>query len=327
MGAIAQMAISPEGSGWGTLAIWFGIAALDHYWPGAQTSPEPRAQTAWHTWLLRLYVPLQLTMLGLAGWVAHGATWPVALGVAFSAGWIAGGQGITFAHELGHSKSKLDRALAWVLMASVGYAHFMVEHYRGHHPRAATYEDPATSRLNESLYAFWPRTVAGGWVSGWRLEGQRLKQMKRHWLQSPLVWCVAINMAGLAAWFALGWWKVMAAWCVMAVVAFTLLEIVNYIEHYGLQRAQVGGKREPFNPMHAWNANHYVTNALLANLQRHSDHHTHAWKPYATLVDSPPPAPQLPTGYAGCLLLAMVPPLWFRIMNPRVATITGAGLR
>ncbi len=205
-------------------------------------------------------------------------------------------------------------------MTSVCYGHFMVEHYRGHHPRAATHDDAATSRFCESLYRFLPRTLWGSLQSGWHLEALRIAQMQSSWLRSPLAWSAAASLmvfvlvaAYLPAQTAI---KVIAYFALQSAVAFVLLEIVNYIEHYGLQRKTVNGRREPFAVMHAWNADNAATNSMLANLQRHSDHHMHAWKSYPTLA--PLPGPQLPTGYAGCLLLAMLPPLWFALMHPRL---------
>lgn len=208
-------------------------------------------------------------------------------------------------------------------MTSVCYGHFMVEHYRGHHPRAATHDDPASARYGESLYRFLPRTVWGSLQSGWRLEGQRIAQMKSSWLRSPLLFSAVVSLmllvlpalyleAGAAI-------KYVVFFAGQSMIAFLLLEIVHYIEHYGLQRSTQGNQREAFGMMHAWNADHVVTNSLLVNLQRHADHHMHAWKPYATLEALP--GPQLPTGYAGCLWLAMVPPLWFKLMHARIAAL------
>lgn len=307
----------------GTVVIWWGIALLDALWPGGKSSPAALGAGMgqhYFAWVLRLYVPLQLVLLGVGAYAVVQADWSVVLGVAFSVGFITGSQGITFAHEMGHSKSKIDRFGAWVLMTSVCYGHFMVEHYRGHHPRAATRDDPASSRRGESLYQFLPRTLWGSLQSGWRLEALRLAQMKSSWLRSPLAWSTAASLMVfllVAAYFpAQEAIKIIAYFALQSVVAFVLLEIVNYIEHYGLQRASSNGKREAFGMMHAWNADHVATNSMLANLQRHSDHHMHAWKAYPTL--EPLPGPQLPTGYAGCLLLAMVPPLWFALMHPRL---------
>ena len=306
-----------------TLALWLAIALGDAWAPGGNRSPGPvvsAASSGYFSWLLRGYVLLQLALIAVGAQAALQADWPTLLGIAFSVGFITGSQGITFAHELGHSKSKLDRLCAWVLMSSVGYGHFMVEHYRGHHPRAATFEDPASARRGESLYRFLPRTLWGSLASGWRLEAQRLAQFRSGWMRSPLAWStvaslmpfvfVALYLPGLTA------IKVIAFLALQAAVAFLMLEVVNYIEHYGLQRGQQDGRREAFGLMHAWNADHVLTNSMLANLQRHSDHHMHAWKAYPTLKALP--GPQLPTGYAGCLMLALLPPLWFSMMHRRL---------
>ena len=261
-------------------------------------------------------------------WPTTSRIGPTALGVAFSVGYVTGSLGITFAHELGHSKSKIDRFCGWVLMTTVCYGHFMVEHYRGHHPRAATFEDAASARYGETLYRFLPRTLWGSFISGWRLEAARIRQMKSSWLNSPLLWSTVASLSiinAIAGVFITSIaTKLIAYFVLQSIVAFMLLEIVNYIEHYGLQRkflensqnSTQNKRREPFGMMHAWNADHVVTNSMLANLQRHSDHHMHAYKPYPTL--EPLPGPQLPTGYAGCLILAMVPPLWFKVMHKRL---------
>lgn len=156
-------------------------------------------------------------------------------------------------------------------------------------------------------------TFAGSFASAWRLEALRLRQRQRGWVASPLLWAsVAQGALVLGVALLLGW-AALVFWLVQAAHAVFLLETVNYIEHYGLQREP----GQPFDQQHAWNADHLLTNSLLANLQRHSDHHMHAWKPYAEL--QPLPGPQLPTGYAGCLFLATVPPLWFAAMEPRLA--------
>ncbi len=327
--SIAWLVWAPRYAVLGTLALWASVALLDVLLPGGKTSPPRVAEQANHagfSWLLRLYVPLQLLLIAVGAQAAiqSGGDWLTVLGVAYSVGFITGSQGITFAHELGHSKSKIDRFCAWMLMTSVCYGHFMVEHYRGHHPRAATLDDPASARFGESLYRFLPRTLWGSFISGWRLEAQRLRQFGLTWLRSPLAWSAAVSLmlivlpaqylsAQAAIYF-------IAFFVAQSVIAFGLLEIVNYIEHYGLQRRFESGKREAFGVRHAWNADHLVTNSMLANLQRHSDHHMHAWKPYATLAPLAE-GPKLPTGYAGCIMLAMLPPLWFRLMHPRIAAL------
>ncbi len=324
---------APQNAFVGTLIVWLAIAGLDLLLPARSPDPvDAQASQAWFRWLLRLYVPLQMLLIGFGAWAAMRSEWSVVLGVGFAVGYITGAQGITFAHELGHSKSKFDRLCGWLLMTSVCYGHFMVEHYRGHHPRAATFEDPASARYGESLYRFLPRTLWGSLASGWRLEAQRLVLMQATWVKSPLLWSTlgSVGMLLLPLLMLFGSISVVEStqyaikiivflWF-QSVVAFLLLEIVNYIEHYGLQRNTESGKREGFGMMHAWNADHVVTNSLLANLQRHSDHHMHAWKHYSSL-QAMPQAPQLPTGYAGCLLLAAIPPLWFALMHPRLQAL------
>jgi alkane 1-monooxygenase len=255
-------------------------------------------------------------MLAAGAHAVQGASWPTVLSVAIALGFVTGAQGITFAHELGHSRHRADRALGWVLMTLVGYPQFMVEHYRGHHVRAATHDDPASARAGETLWAFLRRTLGGSLRSAWALEARQLQRLHRGWLASPLLWATAASVGWLLALAALGQWKLLAFWAGQSAFAVWLLETVNYIEHYGLQRRTLAdGRPEPFGVAHAWNADHAVSNSLLANLQRHSDHHMHAWKPFGELA--PLPGPQLPTGYSGCILLASVPPLWFAVMEPR----------
>ena len=331
--AIFNLWFTPQHAFLSTLAIWLLIAGLDALLPFQ--SPEPvdvRTSQTWFLGLLRLYVPLQLFLIGLGAWQAMQSEWLVVLGISFAVGFITGAQGITFAHELGHRQSNFDRLMAWVLMTSVNYGHFMVEHYKGHHARAATYDDPATARYGESLYRFLPRTLSGSFINGWRLEAQRIAHTKSAWHKSPLLWSTLVAVGSLLTPFlmlvpALGGMeytpfavKITVFLLLQSAIACLMLETINYIEHYGLQRQSAGGKREPFGMNHAWNADCFVTNSLLANLQRHSSHHMHAWKPYSTL-QAMPNGPQLPTGYAGCLLIAPIPRLWFALMHPRLKAL------
>jgi alkane 1-monooxygenase len=316
-GMLLNVLFNPAHALWGALLTWAAVALVDGFWPGADRSPPAAPAHPALAWILRLYVPLQFALLVAGLFAARQADWPVVLGLVVGVGFVTGAQGITFAHELGHGKNRADRALAWLLMASVNYSHFMVEHYRGQHPRAATWDDPASARRGESLWRFLPRTLAGSFANAWRLEGQRLRQFKRGWGASPLAWTWGLNIAVIAALALAAQPKMLAFWAGQSLFAIWLLEAVNYIEHYGLSRATApGGQREPFGMEHAWNADHVLSNSLLANLQRHSDHHTRAWKPFAEL--EPLPGPQLPTGYAGCLLLASIPPVWFALMHGRL---------
>lgn len=315
--------VRPHLAGLVAVLVLFLLAGLEAALPALARSPGPLAEGGSLRWVLRLFVPFELALLVAGAFVVVQADWATVLSVAVAVGFVTGGQGITFAHELGHSRHRADRALAWLLMTVAGYPQFMVEHFRGHHVHAATWDDPASARPGESFWAFLPRTLAGSLCSAWQLEGRQLERLQRGWWRSPLLWATLAILGWVLALAALGAWKLLAFWVVQSAVAIWLLEAVNYVEHYGLQRRlQPDGRPEPFGVAHAWNADHLITNSLLANLQRHSDHHVHAWKPFAQLEALP--GPQLPTGYAGCILLATVPPLWFAVMEPRRAAAAPA---
>ncbi len=316
--AVAVAAAWSPWAAWGTVLVIHVVLMAAEVVPALRDSPAAAASTGWHRCCVLVHVPLQLGLLGWALWlltrepVAPGA----ALALAIAVGTVTGAQGISFAHELGHSRSRAERSLGWLLMVSVNYAHFMVEHYRGHHVQVATAADPASARRGESLWRFLPRTLIGSWRSAWRLEARQLRQLGRGWSRSPLLWATLMQVfVMLSIGFALGT-TALLFWVAQSAYAVLLLETINYIEHYGLQRRVRQGRPEPFGVEHAWNADHLITNSLLINLQRHSDHHLHAWKPYASL--EPLPGPQLPMGYAGCVTIAMWPPLWFRLMHRRL---------
>lgn len=233
---------------------------------------------------------------------------------------ITGGIGITVAHELVHKNTFYQQLFGKILLSTVCYGHFLIEHVRGHHVNVATPKDPASARYGESFYRFYPRTVIGSFKSAWHLEQVRLQRknlsnwsLYNHfwWIILAPVFIIAITYMTLGLSSAL-------FFIVQSLIAFSLLEVVNYVEHYGLARKQLeDGRYERVSPKHSWNANHWLTNIILFHLQRHSDHHTHAGRPYQVLRHLEE-SPQLPTGYAGMIVLALIPPLWFKIMNPKV---------
>ena len=241
------------------------------------------------------------------------------LGLAISAGGIAG-VSINTAHELGHKTDKVERWLAKIALAPVAYGHFFVEHNRGHHVRVATPEDPASARFGETFWEFFPRTVIGSVKSAWDIEKKRLARSGKGpwtWENDTLqAWAMTVVLYGaMVAWLG---WIVLPFLVVQAIYGFSLLESVNYLEHYGLCRQKLpDGRYERCQPHHSWNSNHVVTNLFLYQLQRHSDHHAYPTRSYQSLrhFDG---TPQLPSGYASMILLAYVPPLWFRLMDPKV---------
>ncbi len=272
---------------------------------------------------LRLWVPVQIGVLGLGLWrVTQGVGWLEGAGLAASLGILTAAGGINIAHELMHRKSRVDQGLAEFLMACATYSWFCVEHVQGHHRRVATPDDPATARLGESFYAFLPRSVVGGLVSAWKLEGARIARrgipvwsLRNAQVRYPLglvaLYALAAGVAGLPGVLLLAG---------QSLVAIALLEAINYIEHYGLLREVVDGTPVRVQPHHSWNSTFRFTNWYLFNLQRHADHHAWASRPYHQLR-AWTGAPELPLGYPAMVLLALVPPAYFAVMNPRVAAV------
>lgn len=281
-------------------------------------------QDRYYRWLTYLFLPIQYAGFCYAFWfIAHGPlTVSESVGLAVTVGFVAG-LGINTAHELGHKKESVERWLSKVALAQSCYGHFYIEHNRGHHVRVATPEDPASSRVGESFYQFWPRTVVGSLRSAWRLEQRRYARFNKGpvrlgndvinaWLMTAVLW------AAMIAWLGTG---IAPYLIVQAIIGLTLLEAVNYLEHYGMLRQVVGvpGKEryERVDPRHSWNSNNIATNVLLYHLQRHSDHHANPTRRYQALRDDEA-SPALPSGYAAMILLALVPFAWRRVMDARV---------
>ena len=240
---------------------------------------------------------------------------------------IFGGTMINVAHELGHRNSKMAQFHAKFTLMTVCYMHFFIEHNRGHHVWVATPKDPATARKGQSLYAFWWQSIIGSFRSAWQIELRLLEKanvpfwsIKNNMIWAvvlPLVFCGVLVVLGsaIAERFA---WEVIPFFFGQSIVAFLLLESVNYIEHYGILRREITpGKYERVNPLHSWNANHLFSNLVLFQLQRHSDHHAYASRPYQVLRHFDE-SPQLPFGYPLMILMASIPPLWFGVMDKRL---------
>jgi alkane 1-monooxygenase len=241
-------------------------------------------------------------------------------------GILCGIYGINAAHELGHRTRRWERALARALLLTSLYMHFIIEHNRGHHRRVATPDDPASARCGESVYAFWLRSVAFGFISAWRLEAERLRKAGRSpWSWSnEMIHAMLWQSALLAAIGVRYGTAVMAAFVAAAGIGILLLETVNYIEHYGLRRTRdEQGRFRRAQHVHSWNSDHPLGRALLFELTRHSDHHWQASRKYQVLR-SVEEAPQLPTGYPGTMLLSLLPSLFFRVMDPRIDALCAA---
>jgi alkane 1-monooxygenase len=278
-------------------------------------------QDRYYRWCTYVFIPIQYAGLVFACWMwAYGdLSLAEDIGLALTMA-VVGGIAINTAHELGHKRASSEKWLSRIALAQTGYGHFFIEHNRGHHVKVATPEDPASSRLGEGFWAFLPRTVAGSLRSAWGIETARLDRLgKSHWgIHNDVLsaWAMTVVLfAGLTLVFGP---VVLPYLLVQAVIGFSLLEVVNYLEHYGLLRQKrEDGRYERCLPAHSWNSNNVASNVLLYHLQRHSDHHANPTRRYQALrhVDE---APQLPTGYAGMIVLAWFPPLWRRVMDPRL---------
>lgn len=316
--------------------VFYGIAPVLDWMIGEDRVNAPESAVAgleqdrYYRAIVAAYIPLQYLATIAGAWMAVNmdwAWWEMA-GALFSVGMV-NGVGINTAHELGHKTNSLERWLAKITLAPVAYGHFFIEHNKGHHKNVATPEDPASSRMGETFYAFLPRTMIGSLRSAWNIEKARLQRLgKSVWSEDNenlQAWAMTVVVFG-ALTLLLGW-AALPFLLVQAFIGAALLEVVNYVEHYGLVRQKLAdGRYERCEPRHSWNSNHVVTNLLLYQLQRHSDHHANPTRRYQALRHFDE-SPQLPSGYGAMIVIAYFPPLWFALMDRRVVAHHGGDLR
>jgi alkane 1-monooxygenase len=246
--------------------------------------------------------------------------WYDTAGRIFVMGLLCGTFGINAGHELGHRVNKFEQTLAKALLLTSLYMHFFTEHNKGHHKRVATPDDPSSARFGEPVYTFYFRTIIFSYLSAWHISNEELRKKGKpvisidnemllfHLIQAVFIATIFFVFGGLVTLYFLA----------AALIGILLLETVNYIEHYGLQRkATTEGKYERAMPEHSWNSDHVLGRLILFELSRHSDHHYMASRKYQVLRHHEN-APQMPTGYPGMMLLSLMPPLWFYIMNRRI---------
>ena len=283
------------------------------------------ADLFWYRLITLIWAPLQFLMtFGALGLVVSSDTlstfekWGIFVGVGF----VAGAIGIVYAHELMHQKPKIERLMGDVLMCMVLYGHFRTEHLLVHHRYVGTPRDAVTARYNENFYRFFLRVLPGSLFSAFQAEREKLARAGLPWWSSRnpfwTYWTFQTAFLILAA--LIGGWMGLWLFATQAFVAVFYLELINYVEHYGLTRKHLGdGKYEHVKPRHSWNSDYKVSNWLLINLQRHSDHHYKPDRRFPLLQTyGPQDAPQLPSGYPLIAAIALVPPAWRRLMNPRV---------
>jgi alkane 1-monooxygenase len=318
--------------GW-TLALlpasaWLLFSGLDAALGRESCNADPQTPEDalfWYRAVTLIWAPLQAATLFFLLWYVpqaeHLATGE-RVALFFGMGVISGTVGINYAHELMHQRNRWERWLADILLAMVLYSHFRSEHLLVHHRYVGTPRDPVTARYNEGFHRFYPRVLRQSLASAFRAEAEKLARKRLpSWHRSNPFWrYAALQGLVLALAFGLGGWSGVALFAVQAGTAIWQLELVNYIEHYGLTRKHLGeGRYEHVQPRHSWNADHRASNWLLINLQRHSDHHFKPDRRFPVLQTyDAEEAPQLPFGYPMMTMAAMLPPLWRRIMNPRV---------
>ena len=230
------------------------------------------------------------------------------LGRILSMGLVCGGYGINVAHELGHRNNKFEQFLSKTLLLSSLYMHFFIEHNRGHHKRVSTKEDPSSARYGENIFSFWIRSVFTGYISAWNIEFSRLKRLKKFKfsLENEMLRFQLIQVLFVSSIYFVFGTQITIYFLFAAVMGFLLLETVNYIEHYGLQRKiNINGKYERVQPFHSWNSNHPVGRIMLFELSRHSDHHFNASRKYQVLKNHDN-SPEMPTGYPGMMILSLI---------------------
>ncbi|WP_425083598.1 alkane 1-monooxygenase [Ruegeria profundi] len=318
--------------GWWVLLIplstWWAFAVLDRLTGLNLQNADPETPDDalhWYILLTKLWAPVQfVTLFGLIWYATHSdhlSSWSK-IGLFFGMGVISGTIGINYSHELMHQKSRSERWLGDLLLAMVLYSHFRSEHLLVHHRHVGTPRDPVTARYNEGFHRFYPRALWQCLISAFRAERDKLARRDRPWTDSSnpfwRYWALQGGMLALAA--LIGGWPGLALFLLQAGIAIWQLELVNYVEHYGLTRKHLGeGKYEHVLPRHSWNASQKASNWLLINLQRHSDHHYKPNRRFPLLQNhAQEDAPQLPYGYPVMTIAAMFPPLWRRVMNPRV---------
>ena len=312
------------------LVTWYLFSAMDFVFGTDQSNADLDASEqdlTLYRWVTLFWAPVQaVTLLSLLWYVPqaeHLGTLEKIF-VFFGVGVVTGTVGINYSHELMHQKSNVERWIADILLAMVLYSHFRSEHLLVHHRYVGTPRDPVTARYNEGFYRYYPRVLKACFKSAFAAERNKLQKVDKPWTDGANPFWRYWYLQGIFLVLAiiLGGWAGVGLFFVQAGTAIWQLELVNYVEHYGLSRKHLGdGKYEHVRPHHSWNADHKVSNWLLINLQRHSDHHYKPDRRFPVLQTySVAEAPQLPYGYPVMTIMAMVPSLWRRVMNPKVRT-------
>jgi alkane 1-monooxygenase len=288
----------------------------------SETEAVSKSENRFFSILLYLNLPL---IYGLLGWFLWSITYvdyttSELIGLTFSAGIALGSNGINVAHELGHRTTQWEKTIGKLLLLPALYMHFYVEHNFGHHQNAATTEDPASAKYNQSIYSFWFTSIFRQYGNAWRIQKDLLKRQGKAFIsiENDMFWYVIFQSTYLVVIFFLFGSTALFVAIGIGITGTVLLETINYIEHYGLSRNKTeSGRYVRMQEIHSWNSNHVLGRVMLYELTRHSDHHYRAHKKYQ-LLDCHETSPQMPFGYPTSMVLSLFPPLWFRIMNKRI---------
>ena len=282
---------------------------------------ENRVKNKLFDWLLYLNIPLVFFILffGFNTLVNKDLDLVEKIGLIFSIGIVLGTNGINVAHELGHRRSRIEQFMSKLLLLPSLYMHFYIEHNYGHHKNVATPEDPATAQKNQSVYNFWITSVFGQYINAWKIQFRLLKSGNKNFfsIKNDMIYYLLIQIIYLLFILIIFGLSGLIFAISISIVSFLLLETINYIEHYGLLRLRINGRYEKVRNFHSWNSDHVIGRIVLYELTRHSDHHYRASKKYQ-ILQSEDESPRLPYGYPTSMLIALIPSLWFGLMNPRI---------
>jgi alkane 1-monooxygenase len=318
----------PNAMAWFPLLFLFVLLPTCDYLLGHDSANVPAEQektvalNRWFKTLTLLALPVQLALLAFSGyWFAHAGMDAFGMiGWLLSQGVVGGILAINTAHELIHKDEKIERAAGGILLTSVGYHGFKIEHLRGHHVHVSTPEDASSARFGQSLWNFLPRAMIRNTRNAWNLEAERLRKLglpALSWRNEMIGWTSLWLLLAAAFYFWLGP-PGLAFFLMQGFLAAGSLEVINYVEHYGLERQRLAdGRYERTTHLHSWNSDYALSNLMLFQLQRHSDHHAFPKRRYPILRHHED-SPQLPGGYSAMFVLALCPPLWHRVIDPRV---------
>ncbi|MFZ1991310.1 MAG: alkane 1-monooxygenase [Alphaproteobacteria bacterium] len=305
-----------------TIALLLAVLIGAEFITSSHTLRDEPTPGARFRWLPMLYVGAQIAV---TAWAIVGVSSPHStpfafLALLFSVGIVSGVFGMLTAHELVHSHSTNARLVGATMLTAMIYGQFRISHIYGHHRWAATARDSSTAWRGESFYAFLLRTVPAQFKEAWRFEHRSCRTRGLAWYHNRIHLDLIITFGLYALIFALTGAVGLLFFILQAAIAVIVLELFNYIAHYGLMRHSVDQRFEPLGDEHSWNSSNALANLVIFNMGRHSDHHRHPARSYERLT-AIAGAPELPAGYAYSILLALVPPLWHRLMDAKLDSL------